>query len=146
MRQTATISAQSISYPLPQTKTDRFGHGMQLVITASTRPNNCVALFTHYLVERDTRFPHHPELWLRCDGSIPTRSWFLRQLCRLIPDPTIGSNSMRAGGATALTLAGAPPHIIQAAGRWSSDEFHKYVRRHLFLLQALLHKAKAEAA
>jgi hypothetical protein len=89
MRHTVTISAQSISYPLPQTKTDRFGHGMQLVITASTRPNNCVTLFAHYLAERDTCFPHHPELWLRCDGSIPTRPWFLRQLRRLIPDPNI---------------------------------------------------------
>jgi hypothetical protein len=46
---------------------------------------------------------------------------------------------MRAGGATALALAGIPPPLIQAAGRWSSDEFAKYIRIHPFILQALIH-------
>ncbi|KAF8548958.1 hypothetical protein OG21DRAFT_1422109, partial [Imleria badia] len=40
---------------------------------------------------------------------------------------------------TALTLTGTPPHVIQAIGRWSSDEWQKYVRNHAYLQQALLH-------
>jgi hypothetical protein len=46
---------------------------------------------------------------------------------------------MRAGGATALAIAGMTPDLIQAAGRWSMDEFKKYVRQHAFLLNALFH-------
>ncbi|KAG2037072.1 hypothetical protein BDR03DRAFT_864594 [Suillus americanus] len=41
--------------------------------------------------------------------------------------------------ATALALAGVPPQLIQAAGRWSSDEFEKYIQIHPFILQALIH-------
>ncbi|KAG2339209.1 hypothetical protein BDR05DRAFT_977831 [Suillus weaverae] len=42
-------------------------------------------------------------------------------------------------GATALAGAGMAPDLIRAAGRWSSDEFNKYIRQHPFLLHALMH-------
>jgi hypothetical protein len=45
---------------------------------------------------------------------------------------------MRAGGATTLAEAGVSPHLIQAAGRWSSDTFTHYVRKNPFMFQALL--------
>ena len=38
-----------------------------------------------------------------------------------------------------LALLGIPPHILQAIGCWSSDEWQKYVQKHAFLQQALLH-------
>ncbi|KAF9234467.1 hypothetical protein BU15DRAFT_65712 [Melanogaster broomeanus] len=47
--------------------------------------------------------------------------------------------SMRAGGATALTLNSVALYLIQAAGRWSSNEWQKYVRKHPYLRQALVH-------
>ncbi|KAF9232211.1 hypothetical protein BU15DRAFT_18047, partial [Melanogaster broomeanus] len=55
----------------------------------------------------------------------------------LFPDPGISGHSMRAGGATTLALRGVAPYLIQAAGRWSSDEWLKYIRRHPILQQAL---------
>ncbi|KAG2071221.1 hypothetical protein BDR04DRAFT_1016529, partial [Suillus decipiens] len=48
-------------------------------------------------------------------------------------------HSMRAGGATALVIAGMTPDLIQVAGRWSSEEFRKYVHQHPFLLNTFLH-------
>jgi hypothetical protein len=42
----------------------------------------------------------------------------------------IGGQSLRAGGATALVLAGASPAIIQASGRWASTAFQIYIRKH----------------
>jgi hypothetical protein len=45
---------------------------------------------------------------------------------------------MRAGGATALAEAGTAPALLQAAGRWSSDTFNRYVRKNPFLFKALL--------
>jgi hypothetical protein len=50
---------------------------------------------------------------------------------------------MQAGGATALTLAGVSPQLIQAAGRWPSDEFEKYIRIHPYILQALIHDSSS---
>ncbi|OJA08810.1 hypothetical protein AZE42_05069 [Rhizopogon vesiculosus] len=139
MRHTVCVSDTCISYTLPSSNTDRFGHGMELLVQASTSRNNCVALFTQYLGARDALFPSHPALWLKCNGELPTRSWFLRRLRSILPSPNLGGHSMRVGGATALALAGSTPQMIQAAGRWSSDEFQKYIRVHPFLLQALLH-------
>ncbi|KAG1869700.1 hypothetical protein C8R48DRAFT_597330 [Suillus tomentosus] len=42
---------------------------------------------------------------------------------------------------TALVLAGVSPDMIQGAGRWSSDEFRKYIRAHPFILQAMIHES-----
>jgi hypothetical protein len=50
---------------------------------------------------------------------------------------------MQAGGATALALAGTAPQVIQAAGRWPSEEFQKYIRSHPFILQAILHDSSS---
>ena len=46
----------------------------------------------------------------------------------------IAGQSLRAGGATMLAEMGFAPHIIQAAGRWSSEAFQIYVRKNPFLL------------
>ncbi|EIW75346.1 hypothetical protein CONPUDRAFT_159472 [Coniophora puteana RWD-64-598 SS2] len=69
-------------------------------------------------------------------GSLPTCSWFMARLRRLFP-PSIAGHSMRAGRATALAEAGVPPDRIQAAGRWSSEAFKVYIRKHPALLAAL---------
>jgi hypothetical protein len=74
---------------------------------------------------------------LRSNGTIPTRSWFIHRLRQFFPN-SIAGQSMRAGGATALAEAGTPPILIQAAGRWSSDTFNRYVRKSPFLFEALL--------
>jgi hypothetical protein len=63
----------------------------------------------------------------------------MSHFCRFLTDPHLNGHSLQAGGAMALALAGATPQTIQAAGRWSSDEFQKYIRLHPFLLQALIH-------
>jgi hypothetical protein len=76
-------------------------------------------------------------LWLREDGSVPTRGWFIRHLRTHFSDDVAG-HSLRAGGATALAEAGIPPHIIQAIGRWASAAFQIYIRQHPVLLAALL--------
>ncbi|KAF8546958.1 hypothetical protein OG21DRAFT_1517748 [Imleria badia] len=91
-----------------------------------------------YVHSRDNLFFLSPELWLTRDGRVPTRSWFIRRLQRACGFEFTG-HSMRAGGATTLALLGTAPHVIQAIGRWSSDEWQKYVRNHAFLQQASLH-------
>ena len=46
---------------------------------------------------------------------------------------------MQAGGATALAEAGTLPNLIQTAGCWTTNTFNRYVRKNLFLFEALLH-------
>lgn len=98
-----------------------------------------MTIFSRYLESRDLLFPHYPELWLRVNSHIPTRSWFNARFQQIFKNRGFSGHSMRAGGATALALAGAAPQLIQAAGRWSSDEFQKYIRIHPFILQAIIH-------
>jgi hypothetical protein len=63
-------------------------------------------------------------LWLRSYGTVPTRSWFIGRLQNFFSD-SIAGQSKRADGATRLAESGALPHVIQAAGRWTSDIFVK---------------------
>ena len=39
-----------------------------------------------------------------------------------------GPHSLRIGGATALAFSGVPGEQIQAAGRWHSDAYLRYLR------------------
>ena len=57
---------------------------------------------------------------------------------KLFFDADVAGQSMRAGGATSLAENGVPPNLIQAMGRWASQIFHIYIRKHPVLLQALL--------
>ena len=111
---------------IPQSKTDAMFKDDQVVIQKSTTAPDLFAVFRKYLRSRDSLFPQFPQFWL-CSGScVPSRSWFFSRF------------SMRAGGATSLAAAGVPPSQIQAIGRWRSDTFECYIRRHPTLLQAVL--------
>jgi site-specific recombinase XerD len=72
-------------------------------------------------------------LFIFSDGATLRRyqlTTFLRAfLTRLGIDARLfAGHSFRIGGATALARAGAPAHIIQRMGRWSSDAYKTYIR------------------
>jgi hypothetical protein len=127
----------AISFSLPGHKADRFFEGNTVLLNHLDASDDPVVAINRYLHTRDHMFPFNPELWIKADGNPPTRSWFLHRLRRLFPGD-IGGHSLRSGGATALAETGTPPHLIQAAGRWSSDAFQIYIRKHPLLLAALL--------
>ena len=139
MRHTVVINPSSFSFLLPFHKADRFYEGNSILITSNNSCNGVdpVAVFTSYLRSRDSLFPAHPELWLRDTGSVPTRSWFIHRLRRHFSSDYAG-HSLRAGGATTLALSGVPPERIQAIGRWSSNSFQLYIRKHPALIQAFI--------
>ncbi|KAF9011025.1 hypothetical protein BDZ89DRAFT_1167599 [Hymenopellis radicata] len=117
--------------------------------TASSCRNNIIVMkrghfdplpiFYRYLASRDAAFPFNPWLWVRSDGTVPNRRWFIARLRILEPDPTFAGQSLRAGGATALAEDGVAPHLIQAAGRWSSETFQIYIRKNPMLLEAAIY-------
>ncbi|KIJ24417.1 hypothetical protein M422DRAFT_194709 [Sphaerobolus stellatus SS14] len=51
----------------------------------------------------------------------------------------VAGHSLHSGGATALALAGVPDNAIQAMGRWSSDTWRIYIRKHPVLIQPLIY-------
>ncbi|GLB35578.1 hypothetical protein LshimejAT787_0211430 [Lyophyllum shimeji] len=115
----------------------------RIIVRAMDHPSNPYPHFVSYLTSRNKHFPLSRELWLTSRGRVPTRSFFIRRLRRFF-DVSIAGQSMRAGGATFLAEAGAPPPLIQASGRWASETFHIYIRKHPVLMQALLFGGDAD--
>ena len=140
LRHTTTINDAHYSFHLPSHKADPFAHGTNVVVMPPHHGPDPFPIFQRYLSSRDTHFPLKPELWLRANGNIPTRRWFIRRLRSFFAND-ISGHSMRAGGATYLAAAGMPPHLIQAAGRWSSGAWQAYVREHPFIMHALCFSA-----
>ncbi|KAG1869229.1 hypothetical protein C8R48DRAFT_597724 [Suillus tomentosus] len=142
LRHTLILTDTSASYTLPRHKSGTSGEGCEILLLEERQERvDALKIFRRYVSARDKLFMHHPQLWLTAAGTIPTRAWFMRYLRRFFPS-TISGHSMHAGGATALAGTGVAPALIQAAGRWSSDEFQKYIRKHPFLLHLLVHSSQ----
>lgn len=122
---------------LPSHKADQFFEGNRVIVQQNNLPTDPHTRFLKYLRSRNSHFPIHPALWLRADGSIPTRTFVTRRFA-LVFDKSISGQSLRSGGATSLAEAGVPPHIIQGVGRWKSEAFQIYIRKNPVLLQALI--------
>ena len=139
-RTSVKINDDYFQFFLPGHKADKFfkGNTILLLKTTSEHEINTFKHFSAYLHSQDEAFPFSSPLWLRKDGTIPTRSFFLSHL-RLFFNRDVAGQSMRAGGATTLAESSTPPSLIQAIGRWSSESFRIYVRKNPVLIQALLH-------
>ncbi|SRR5258708_6206861 len=117
-----------VSLFLPMHKADRFFEGSNVIFEKRASCIDPMHFFKIYLSSRDQFFPHLPELWLRRNGRVPIRSWFINRIRIVFPFNEIAAHSLGAGGATALALAGTPLQQIQNIGRWSSDAFLIYLR------------------
>jgi len=137
MRSSVSINPKSFQFVLPGHKADRFFEGNTILIQSTDLDNDPWAPFTTYIGLRNRFFPFRAELWLKHNGTIPTRSWFLHQLHAYFPND-VGGQSLCAGGATALAEAGVPSYMIQAIGRWSLATFQIYIRQHPVLLADIL--------
>ncbi|KAG2340132.1 hypothetical protein BDR05DRAFT_977434 [Suillus weaverae] len=100
-----------------------FGNTIVVQRTESADPHGA---FCSYLSSWDRLFPFNSFLWLRSDGTIPTRSWFIGRLRALFPESILG-HSLRSGGATSLAASGVSFDHIQAMRHWSSDSFRVYI-------------------
>ena len=129
----------NFTYLLPYHKGDRFFEGNVILITSRPTTRMCPhRMMCRYLVSRDAKFSLLPELWLTSNGRVPTYSWYISRLHAVLGAEVAG-HSLRSGGATTLALEGVSDDHIQAAGRWASDTFRIYIRKHPILLNALIH-------
>ncbi|RDX50226.1 hypothetical protein OH76DRAFT_1307392, partial [Lentinus brumalis] len=111
-RTSVKLTADSFQFVLHSHKTDRQFAGDTVLVHSTVSGADPVKAFTVFLHTRDKRHPCRSELWLRYDGSVPTRGWFTRHLRRFFPADVSG-HSMRAGGAIALALDGVAHDSIQ---------------------------------
>ena len=116
-----------------------------MLIVSDDSPLDPLPFVTAYLRARDAAFPFHPQLWLRANGDPPRRAWFVRRLARHFPR-SISGHSLRAGGATALAAMNWSNDQIKPLGRWSSNAFLAYKRKHPALLAAMLERDRALGA
>lgn len=141
MRNSVTFERNSntphYSFHLPAHKADCFFKGNRIVVEKQSSNVDPFRIFEQYLKSRDQLHPFLPQLFIKSNGLVPTRLWFLRGVCLHFSSKYAGQ-SLRSGGATALTLAGAAPERIQSAGRWSSNTFQIYIQKNPIILQALI--------
>jgi len=137
-RSSVRVTPNGYEFTLPAHKADPLFEGSQVLICGEKFGFRTQHFFLRYLSSRDQLFQLASPLWITASGAVPTRAFFMRRLRDLLPDPSVGGHSLRAGGATLLADSGTPPHIIQAAGRWASDTFQVYIRKHPLLLHSLL--------
>jgi hypothetical protein len=67
----------SFSFWLPSHKTDTTFEGSRLIVQRIHHSPDPYLTFISYLRSRDLLFPFNPEFWLRANGKVPTRSWFI---------------------------------------------------------------------
>ena len=137
-RSSVHVTAQHYEFTLPAHKADILFEGSRVLVWGERFGFETHRFFLLYLESRDRLFSLASPLWLTASGAVPTRAFFMRRLRDLLPGVSVGGHSLRAGGATLLADFGIPPHVIQAAGRWASNTFQVYIRKHPLLLHSLL--------
>jgi hypothetical protein len=113
-------------YHLPYHKGDPFYRGTDVLHNAQDIADP-VALLRAYAIRRNSIHLGRLALFIREDGSHPTRTWFDARFFTLL-SRDFGGHSARAGGATFYASLGLSEDIIQAIGRWSSAAWKIYIR------------------
>jgi hypothetical protein len=115
---------------LPHTKTHQ--HGQDVVLVDQVSPINPIRLLKAHL--RLNNIPHDSFIFsYRSAGVLHplTKSSFLRrcnQIWSSLGYPHTSGHCFRIGGTTELLIAGIPPDVVRATGRWSSGSFLRYWR------------------
>lgn len=141
------VNSDEFHFRLPYHKADRLYRGSDVVIVSQTSTSyDFVRIARLYVASRDRLPPskQSPFLFLRSNGSLPTRDWFLKRLKTVAP--LVTGHALRAGGATHLAKLGIPLDIIQRLGRWSSNAFEIYIREHPSLSAAFLIAERSNSA
>lgn len=115
---------------LPRTKTHR--HGQDVVLVDQCAALNPISLLKKHF--RVNNVPNDAYLFSYTSNGTPTpltKPVFLRrcnEIWQLLGYPRTTGHCFRIGGTTELLVAGIPPDVVKATGRWSSDSFLRYWR------------------
>ena len=115
---------------LPRTKTHH--HGQDVVLVDQNHTINPIALIKKHFCINNVPSQSFIFSFMTAGGpSYLTKAIFLHR-CNTIWQQLgylrIAGHCFRIGGTTELLIAGTPPDIVKATGRWSSDSFLRYWR------------------
>jgi hypothetical protein len=115
---------------LPRTKTHR--HGQDVILVSQKPPSNPISLLCKHLLVNNMPNDTHLFSYAAGDTFISlTKPIFLRrcnEIWHSLGYPRTTGHCFRIGGTTELLIAGTPPDVVKATGRWSSDSFLRYWR------------------
>jgi hypothetical protein len=97
------ILQELFQFELPAHEGDKFYQGNLIVVWRLSSSFDPYWHFLSYLQSRDHLFPYSSPLWLREDGSVPRRSFFIKRFQHFFGSD-FGGQSMRAGGAIAFKI------------------------------------------
>jgi hypothetical protein len=130
---------QVTTFHLPQTKAVPKERGGETVFWARQEgpADPKTALANHFYVNRP---PQEAHLFAyRHNGSLRplTKTIFLSRLRKALKDagrPVKHGHSIRIGATLEYLLRGVPFEAMKSIGRWSSDSFSRYLRKHAQIL------------
>lgn len=144
---------QSYNLHLPRTKTHI--HGQNVVLVDQRAPINPLSLLKNHIHVNNMPASGFLFTYNVAGNSLPlTKSRFL-QRCNTIWEqlgyPRATGHCFRIGGTTELLVAGTPPDVVKATGRWTSESFMRYWRslddiapQHIRNLHKFSHRRKRQ--
>ncbi len=94
-RTTVEWLPQGYAFFLPAHKADTTFEGNKIIILTDEDPTfNPLPIFRRYLILRDAQHLVHPALWVTSNGSMPTRTWFMKRLRQIFSSKSIAGQSM----------------------------------------------------
>ena len=99
----------AFSFWLPSYKTGPTFKGSRIIIQQTHQSPDPHSVFVKYLRNCDQSFIFNPELWLRTNGTVPTRFWFIKCLAHYFPKTLLANPYALA---VPQTLPSAESHHI----------------------------------
>ena len=127
------------TFHIPQTKTMPKEKGSETVFWAQQEgPADPCATFTNHLkVNQPPRVAHLFAYWHNSSYRPLTKMTFLSQMKRALKDagcPVKHGHSIHIGATLEYLLRGVPFEAMKSLGRWLSDSFSRYLRKHAQIL------------
>ncbi|GAA5937514.1 hypothetical protein JCM10213_007262 [Rhodosporidiobolus nylandii] len=138
------MDENTISFRLPYSRSDTIYKGEEVVIVRELVPAN-LPLFdiaAAFLKSRDAWVGQEGFLFAQRDGNLISRNTVISTLKKVGP---FTGHSFRSGGCTWLAEQGLSDVEIQRAGRWQSDTYKLYIRKHPSIIAASRRRAVREA-
>jgi hypothetical protein len=121
---------QSCILHLPRTKTHR--HGQDVILVDQCAPINPISLLKNHIRVNNIHQNEHIFSFTSANGRLSLSKPFFLHRCNyiwaLLGYPRATGHCFRIGGTTELLIAGTPPDVVRATGRWSSESFMRYWR------------------
>ena len=124
--------SRAIASPCPHTRPTVSLRATSCLLTARRLASMLPAFLTLTLLPVTDFSTLRRRPWLTAAGAVPDQALFVTTLRRLV-SVTSQANHSEPEALHSLLVAVAP-HFIQAAGRWSSNAFQIYIRKHPMLL------------